>query len=130
MDHKWWKSIFLLPIISCTLYAGGYVAQFIRNYQLWEREGHFAGDGTNPLLPSIAPTECFAALTDFPYNLYGIFICLAAFALLAFLLMRMGLDRNGGVSDRERNLSYSNKGTYGTSGFMTPQEMHLSLIHI
>lgn len=124
MDHKWWKSIFLLPIISCTLYAGGYVAQFIRNYQLWEREGHFAGDGTNPLLPSISPTECFAALTDFPYNLYGIFICLAAFALLAFLLMRMGLDRNGGVSDRERNLSYSNKGTYGTSGFMTPQEMH------
>ena len=38
--------------------------------------------------------------------------------------MRMGLDRNGGVSDRERNLSYSNKGTYGTSGFMTTQEMH------
>ena len=124
MDHKWWKSIFLLPIIGCTLYAGGYVAQFIRNYQLWEREGHFAGDGTNPLLPSITPTECFAALTDFPYNLYGIFICLTAFALLAFLLMRMGFDRNGGVSDRERNLSYSNKGTYGTSGFMTPQEMH------
>lgn len=36
MDHKWWKSIFLLPIVGCTLYAGGYVAQFIRNYQLWE----------------------------------------------------------------------------------------------
>lgn len=116
--------MFLLPIICCTLYAGGYLAQFIRNYQLWEQGGHFAGDGTNPLLPSLSPTQCLDALTDFPYNLFGIFICLASFALLSFLLMRMGLDRNGGVSDQERNLSYSNKGTYGTSGFMTPQEMH------
>ena len=38
--------------------------------------------------------------------------------------MRMGYDRNGSISDRERNLSYSSKGTYGTSGFMTPAEMH------
>ena len=58
MDHKWWKSIFLLPIIGCTLYAGGYVAQFIRNYQLWEREfdtafhfgGHFvSADADRPM---------------------------------------------------------------------------------
>ena len=124
MKHKWWKTFFLLPIIGCTLYAGGYLAQFIRNYQVWENRGHFAGDGTNPKLPSVSPVDCLAALTDFPYNLIGIFICLAAFALLSFLLMRMGIDRNGGVSDRERNLSYSNKGTYGTSGFMTSQEMH------
>ncbi|HJE98952.1 MAG TPA: type IV secretory system conjugative DNA transfer family protein [Sellimonas intestinalis] len=100
------------------------MAQFIRNYQFWEKSGHFAGDGTNPQFPSLAPLECFKALTDFPYNLYGIFICLAAFALLTFLLMRMGIDRNGGTSDRERNLTYSTHGTYGTSGFMTPAEMH------
>lgn len=124
MNHKWWKSIFLLPLVGCTLYAGGYIAQFIRNYQFWEKSGHFAGDGTNPQFPSLAPLECFKALTDFPYNLYGIFICLAAFALLTFLLMRMGIDRNGGTSDRERNLTYSTHGTYGTSGFMTPAEMH------
>ena len=124
MNYKWWKSIFLLPLIGCTLYAGGYIAQFIRNYQFWEKSGHFVGDGTNPQFPSLAPLECFKALTDFPYNLYGIFICLAAFALLTFLLMRMGIDRNGGTSDRERNLTYSTHGTYGTSGFMTPAEMH------
>lgn len=124
MNYKWWKSIFLLPLIGCTLYAGGYIAQFIRNYQFWEKSGHFAGDGTNPQFPSLAPLECFKALTDFPYNLYGIFICLAAFALLTFLLMRMGIDRNGGTSDRERNLTYSTHGTYGTSGFMTPAEMY------
>ena len=124
MNHKWWKSIFLLPLIGCTLYAGGYIAQFIRNYQFWEKSGHFAGDGTNPQFPSLTPLECFKALTDFPYNLYGIFICIAAFALLIFLLMRMGIDRNGGTPDRERNLTYSTHGTYGTSGFMTPAEMH------
>lgn len=124
MNHKWWKVFFLLPIISCTLYAGGYIAQFIRNFQLWENKGHFAGDGTYPQIPSFTPTDCLVALTEFPYNLIGIFICLIAFTLLSFLFMRMGLNRNGGVSDLERNLSYSNKGTYGTSGFMTPQEMH------
>ncbi len=68
MNYKWWKSIFLLPLIGCTLYAGGYIAQFIRNYQFWEKSGHFAGDGTNPQFPSLAPLECFKALTDFPYK--------------------------------------------------------------
>lgn len=37
--------------------------------------------------------------------------------------MRMGYDRNGEISDHDRNLNYSTKGTYGTSGFMTPDEM-------
>ena len=31
MNRKWWKLIYMLPITFCTLYAGGYVAQFIRN---------------------------------------------------------------------------------------------------
>ena len=35
MNRKWWKLIYMLPITFCTLYAGGYVAQFIRNYQTW-----------------------------------------------------------------------------------------------
>ena len=38
--------------------------------------------------------------------------------------MRMGFDRNGEITDRGRNLNYSTKGTYGTSGFMTLEEMH------
>ena len=36
MNRKWWKLIYMLPITFCTLYAGGYVAQFIRNYQTWD----------------------------------------------------------------------------------------------
>ena len=124
MNRKWWKLIYMLPITFCTLYAGGYVAQFIRNYQTWESAGNFAGNGTAPQIPSPHPLACLDALTAFPYNLYGIFLCLAAFGLLTFLLMRMGFDRNGEITDRGRNLNYSTKGTYGTSGFMTLEEMH------
>lgn len=44
MNRKWWKLIYMLPITFYTLYAGGYVAQFIRNYQTWESAGNFAGN--------------------------------------------------------------------------------------
>lgn len=35
--------------------------------------------------------------------------------------MRMGIGGEGTL-DKERNFSYSEKGTYGTSGYMTPEE--------
>lgn len=124
MNLKWRKLIYLLPICLCTLYAGGYVAQFIYNYAVWTSAGNFAGNGSYPQAPSLHPSACLDGLRTFPYNLYGIFICLLAFGLLTFLIMRMGYDRNGEIYDKERNLNYSTKGTYGTSGFMTPEEMH------
>lgn len=124
MKHKWWKLIYLFPIGLCTLYAGGYVAQFIHNYIDWTSAGNFAGDGTYPKVPSLNPASCFEGLLFFPYSLYGILICLLVFGLLIFLIMRMGYDRNGEIHDKERNLNYSTKGTYGTSGFMEPEEMH------
>ena len=124
MKHNYWKLLYGLPICICTLYTGGYIAQFIRNYQLWSATGHFAGDGSSPPIPSLSPQACVQALSHFPYNLYGIGICLLLFGLLTFLLMRMGYDRNGEIADKERNLNYSEKGTYGTSGFMTSAEMY------
>ena len=124
MNYKWWKFIFVLPIFLCILYAGGYIAQFICNYKVWTSAGNFAGNGSYPKAPSLHPMACLSALTQFPYNLYGIFLCLLALGLLVFLLMQMGVDRNGEVFDKERNLNYSLKGTYGTSGFMTPDEMY------
>ena len=78
MNHKWWKLIFLLPICLCILYAGGYIAQFIGNYTEWTNVGNFAGNGTYPKAPSLDPGSCLIALTQFPYNLYGIFLCLLA----------------------------------------------------
>ena len=38
------------------------------------------------------------------------------------MVMRMGFGRKG-TYDKERNLTYSDQGTYGTSGFMTDSEM-------
>ena len=123
MKRKWPKLILLLPICLCLLYLGGYAAQFLHHYRVWADAGNFAGNGTSPQAPSIRPQACFAALALFPYNLYGTSLCALAFGLLLFLLMRMGYDRDGETHDKERNLSYSSKGTYGTSGFMEPAEM-------
>ncbi|MFR5556209.1 MAG: hypothetical protein ACLTKE_04780 [Coprococcus sp.] len=102
----------------------GYVAQFIKNYQEWTAAGNFAGNGTYPKPASLHPLDCIHTILHyFPYNLYGIFLCLTVFGLITFLLMRMGNDRNGEISDRDRNFNYSTQGTYGTSGFMTSDEM-------
>jgi type IV secretion system protein VirD4 len=49
-------------------------------------------------------------------------LCLLVFGLLIFIVMRMGWG-NKGTYDKERNLTYSDKGTYGTSGFMDDVEM-------
>ena len=106
------------------LYVGGYIIQFICNYKVWTSAGNFAGNGSYPQAPSLHPMADLSAPAQFPYNLYGIFLCLLALGLMVFLLMRMGVDRNGEVFDKERNLNYSLKGTYGTSGFMTPDEMY------
>lgn len=47
---------------------------------------------------------------------------MAALALLVFMVMRMGYSETGEY-DRERNLIYSSKGTYGTAGFMSKKEL-------
>ena len=113
----------ILPVLLITLaYAGGYLSQFIINYKVWTAAGGTPGNGTAPEFPSGSPAACFRALTVFPYSLYGFFLCVGIFALLIFLVMRMGYG-NRGTYDRDRNLIYSDKGTYGTSGFMTNAEM-------
>ena len=98
------------------------MAQLLYNYHEWTSAGGTPGNGTAPAFPSGSPLACFRALTVFPYSLYGIFLCTGIFGLLVFMVMRMGLGSKG-TYDNERNLTYSDKGTYGTSGFMTAAEM-------
>ncbi len=112
------KWLLLLPIALAVLYGGGYIAQFIRNYKLWQA----GGSRGSPEFPSYMPLECWKALFSFPYGLVGVGICVGLFVILIFMIMRMGLNE-GETTDRERNLSYSSKGTYGTSGYMTDSEM-------
>ena len=64
---------------------------------------------------------CLAAAFRFPYGLYGVMLCVAALAILVLMVMRMGYSDTGEY-DRDRNLIYSSKGTYGTAGFMSKKE--------
>ena len=115
---KWWKILFLLPVVFAVLYGGGYIAQFIRNYKEWE----LAGGTGSPAFPTFDPAACFTALTTMPYGLMGTGLCIVLLALLIFSIVHPGED-DIETRDRERNLSYSSKGTYGTAGFMTEAEM-------
>ena len=113
-----------LPVLTATLlYAGGYIAQFLYHYNTWLSAGGTPGDGSSPPFPDASFISCLKALTIFPYSLYGIFLCLLAAILLAFVVMRMGIGGKGTL-DKERNFSYSDKGTYGTSGYMTTEEFN------
>lgn len=108
--------LFALP------YGGGYIAQFIRNYTEWQNSGAVMGDGTSPQMPTFAIGECFRAMFTMPYGIIGIAICVLVLGLLVFMVMRMGFGDKGEY-DRNRNLIYSNKGTYGTAGFMPEKEI-------
>ena len=111
-----------VPLISfAVLYGGGYAAQFIKNYKIWTSAGGTPGSSL-PVKPSLNAIACFKAAFSFPYGIIGCGICITTVLLLVFCLFRMGRS-DGGVPDKERNFVYSNKGTYGTSGFMSEKEM-------
>ena len=109
-------------MLFALLYGGGYIAQFIRNYTEWQNSGAVMGDGTSPQMPTFAIGECFRAMFTMPYGIIGIAICVLMLGLLVFMVMRMGFGDKGEY-DRNRNLIYSNKGTYGTAGFMPEKEI-------
>lgn len=78
--------------------------------------------GTSPAFPDTGFFPCLAAAFHFPYGLCGLGLCIGALALLILMVMRMGYSE-GGEYDRQRNLVYSDKGTYGTAGFMSRKEL-------
>lgn len=113
----------LIPMTLALLYGGGYIAQFVRNYKMWQAAGGMIGDRTSPAMPSPAIEECFKALFSGKYGVIGIGICGGALGFLIVMVMKMGNGERTEL-DRERNFEYSNKGTYGTSGFMSDKEMY------
>ena len=115
--------LILMPLmIVALLYGGGVIGQIISGYLTWQNSGGIPGDGTSPPLPTLDFWQCIGSAFTFPYGVAGILICLILFTLLIFLVMRMGYG-DGGAYDKERNFNYSDKGTYGTSGFMTEREV-------
>ena len=112
---------FLPVALAALFYAGGYLAQFIYNYQAWAAEGGTPYSGTSPPMPDAAFGVCLRFVLRFPYGLYGMGIFLAAIVLLVVAIMHMGTGGDGQY-DKTRNLTYSHKGTYGTAGFLNPKE--------
>ena len=113
----------VLPIISfALLYGGGYLAQFIENYKIWTSAGGTPGHSSSPEMPTFALLECLKSAFSFPYGIAGVGICILAIGLLVFMVMRMGFGDVGEL-DKDRNFVYSNKGTYGTAGFMNEKEI-------
>ncbi len=119
--QRFFKLCIAIPAaITALLYGGGFLSQFIANYTAWQSSG--AAFGTSPQLPDAGFFVCLAAAFRFPYGFYGVGICTAVIALLIFMVMRMGYSDTGEY-DRDRNLIYSSKGTYGTAGFMGKKEV-------
>ena len=120
---KWISTIIAAPVALCALlYGSGLIGQFVFNYQAWQDSGGTLYGGTSPSLPDPAFFSCLRAVFRFPSGLIGLGICAGGFAVLILMVMRMGYSE-GGSHDRARNFEYSNKGTYGTAGFMTKREM-------
>ena len=110
-----------LAVLSI-LYAGGYLAQFIGNYAVWQQGGGVAGEGTSPVMPTPDFFTCLTLVFRPPYGVYGVLICIGLFAILLVMVMRLGYSEDGEY-DKDRNFTYSTKGTYGTSGWMNREEM-------
>ena len=108
--------------LLAVLYAGGYLAQFIGNYAIWQQGGGYPGDGTSPAMASPSFSACLSAVFHPPYGIYGIFICIGLLGILLIMVMRMGYSDTGEY-DEDRNFTYSAKGTYGTSGWMDKKEL-------
>lgn len=108
--------------ILAILYAGGYIGQFLTNFTEWQNAGGSPGDGSTPQMPSPEFFHCLGAAFHFPNGLIGIGICVLLLVILLVMVMRMGYSDTGEY-DEDRNFTYSSKGTYGTSGWMSRKEM-------
>lgn len=108
--------------ILAILYAGGYIGQFLTNFTEWQNAGGSPGDGSTPRMPSPGFFHCLGAAFHFPNGLIGIGICVLLLVILLVMVMRMGYSDTGEY-DEDRNFTYSSKGTYGTSGWMSRKEM-------
>lgn len=123
MNRRKWLTVLLSApaLLLALLYAGGYLAQWLGNYAAWQQSGGTPGHGA-PEPASASLSRCLAAAFRMPYGLYGLLLSAGLLGLLLVMVMRMGAS-GGGAFDKERNFTYSDKGTYGTSGWMDRRDM-------
>lgn len=74
------------------LFGGGYLSQFVRNYQQWKDAGGTPGDGSSPTAPVLSFSSCCEALFS-KSGLIGVGLCLLLLGLLIVMVMRMGYQK-------------------------------------
>lgn len=109
----------LAVLIPVMLYLAGIIAQFIININAWKAAG--SNYRESPGLPSLEITEVVSAIFTFPEGLIGVAAVLIGVAILCIFGLRLGWG-NTGTSDRDRNLTISKFGSYGTAAFMDNKE--------
>lgn len=106
----------LIPIL---LYVAGLISQLMTNINDWKAAG--SNYNVSPGLPSLALLDNLKALFHFPEGLMAIGIVGVGIVLICVFGLRLGWG-NRGTTDRDRNLTISKSGSYGTAAFMTDKE--------
>ena len=104
------------------LYTGGYLSQLLQNFIAWKQSNPVPGDGSLPEAASFHFLDCIKSALAFPDSLPGVCFSGLIIGALAIILIK-AFSKEAGEYDEDRNFIYSAKGTYGTSGWMTYQEM-------
>lgn len=111
--------ISLAVLVPMLLYVAGIIAQLIININEWKAAG--SNYGVSPGLPSLNIADVFGALFHFPEGILALGGVIIGIAILCIFGLRLGWG-NRGTTDRDRNLTISNNGSYGTAAFMTDKE--------
>ena len=106
----------LVPVL---LYLAGIIAQLMININAWKAAG--SNYNVSPGLPSLNFLDSLGALFSFPEGPIAIGTVLVGVALICVFGLRLGWGERG-TMDRERNLTISSSGSYGTAAFMTDKE--------
>ena len=106
----------LVPVL---LHLAGIIAQLMININAWKAAG--SNYNVSPGLPSLNFLDSLGALFSFPEGPIAIGAVLVGVALICVFGLRLGWGERG-TMDRERNLTISSSGSYGTAAFMTDKE--------
>lgn len=114
---KIYRYIFqILITLVLALYLGGLLSQIIKNVRPYQ-----PNTDAPPIVIHFKPDSVFI---DFLTSRLGIIVSFAAFVgfnVLIFMVERR-IKAFKGITDKDRNFEYSDKGTYGTSSWMTEKE--------
>lgn len=102
---------------TCSVYVGGVVGQFFDNYQNYVKGGHlFSVDGAQIKMPDFNFFRSVHYALASPYGHVGMLVIGGGIACLAGLLIYRNIVESRDTDGR--GFVQSEKGTYGTSGWM------------